>query len=263
MFATVRGYLLAQGLPPAQVNDLLANPQLHFEAGLMARMLARPEKPRDYAQFLTPATIAPAQAFARRHADTLAAVERRTQCPPSVVVAILAIESGLGTYTGKWQAFKVLASQAILDTPQAQAQLARHWPADQRATLAKPEFHERLRKRAAWARQELMALIKLSRQWGVSPWAVMSSPAGALGMSQFMPTSIQNWGADGDGDGRVDLTQAVDAMYSVGNYLHAHGWRRGLSREAQAKVVYTYNHSQPYVDTVLELARRIGVPPKP
>jgi membrane-bound lytic murein transglycosylase B len=82
-------------------------------------------------------------------------------------------------------------------------------------------------------------------------------------MSQFMPTSIQNWGTDGDGDGRVDLTQAVDAMFSVGNYLHAHGWRRGMSRAQQAEVVHTYNHSQPYVDTVLELARRMGVPPRP
>jgi membrane-bound lytic murein transglycosylase B len=135
--------------------------------------------------------------------------------------------------------------------------MTRHWPADQRVTLSKPEFHERLRKRAAWARREIMALIQLSRQWGMSPWSVMGSPAGALGMSQFMPTSIQNWGADGDGDGRVDLTQAVDAMFSVGNYLHAHGWRRGISREVQARVIYTYNHSQPYVDTVLELSRLI------
>ncbi len=257
LFAPLRAQLLAQGLSPAQTDTLFKHPGLHFEAGLMARMLARPEKPRDYAQFFNSTTIKLARDFSRRHAQTLARVQRQTGVSPPVVVSILTIESGLGTYTGRWPAFNVLASQAILDTPLAQAELARRWPASQKATLTRPEFHQRLQKRAAWARSEIMALLKLSKQWGVSPWSVMGSPAGALGMSQFMPTSILLWGADGDGDGRVDLTRPVDAMFSVANYLKAHGWRPGLGRQAQAEVVHAYNHSRPYVDTVLELARRI------
>jgi membrane-bound lytic murein transglycosylase B len=72
-----------------------------------------------------------------------------------------------------------------------------------------------------------------------------------------MPSSLLKWGTDGDQDGRVDLTQNADAIHSVAVYLAAHGWRSGMNRQEQYEVVYTYNHSQAYVNTVLDLAAKI------
>jgi len=43
----------------------------------------------------------------------------------------------------------------------------------------------------------------------------------------------------------------------VANYLKAHGWRPGLSKKSQIKVVLTYNNSKPYAKTVLGLAERL------
>ncbi len=253
----LRVFLLERGLPPREADAMLNHPGVHLEAQLLARMLSAKEKPRDYQQFFKPETIAKAQAFSRRYAKTLSEARVQTGVPGSVVVAILTIESGLGTYTGNWNAFNVLASQAVLDSPLARREMAKFWPDKQKATLSKPEFDQRLRKRASWAREELASLLRLARQWGVSPHSVRGSAAGALGMSQFMPSNIGRYGLDGDGDGRVDLFTPADAIYSVGNYLKMNGWRAGQGRAQQAQVVYTYNHSQPYVDAVLNLAERI------
>ncbi|MFH1035058.1 MAG: lytic murein transglycosylase [Pseudomonadota bacterium] len=255
--APVKAYLVAQGLPAGQAEALLAHPEVRFEDKLLARMLARPERPMDYRQFLRPETVARARHFARQEAPVLAEAQRKSGVPPEVVVAILTIESGLGTYTGKWPTVGVLASQAVLDSPPARQRLARVWPPKQRRYLSTPQCDQRFRKRAAWARAELWGLIQIAKQRGVSPLSFKGSPAGALGMPQFMPSSLLKWGTDGDQDGRVDLNQKADAIHSVAVYLAAHGWRAGLSRQGQYQVVHTYNHSQPYVNTVLDLAARI------
>jgi membrane-bound lytic murein transglycosylase B len=56
-----------------------------------------------------------------------------------------------------------------------------------------------------------------------------SSYAGAIGLPQFMPSSIRSFAIDGDGDGRIDLKQSPkDAIASVGNFMKKHGWQAGM-----------------------------------
>ena len=56
-----------------------------------------------------------------------------------------------------------------------------------------------------------------------------SSYAGAIGLPQFMPSSIRSFALDGDGDGRIDLRQSPkDAIASVGNFMKMHGWQTGM-----------------------------------
>jgi membrane-bound lytic murein transglycosylase B len=56
-----------------------------------------------------------------------------------------------------------------------------------------------------------------------------SSYAGAIGLPQFMPSSIRSFAVDGDGDGRIDLRQSSrDAIASVGNFMKKHGWQTGM-----------------------------------
>ena len=53
--------------------------------------------------------------------------------------------------------------------------------------------------------------------------------AGAMGLPQFMPSSLNRWAVDFDGDGRIDLNgSAADVVGSVAAYLAAHGWQRGM-----------------------------------
>jgi membrane-bound lytic murein transglycosylase B len=56
-----------------------------------------------------------------------------------------------------------------------------------------------------------------------------SSYAGAIGLPQFMPSSIRSYAVDGDGDGHIDLKKSSqDAIASVANFMRKHGWQAGM-----------------------------------
>ena len=81
--------------------------------------------------------------------------------------------------------------------------------------------------------------------------------AGAFGMPQFIPTSYWDYAVDGNKDSRVDLFNADDAIFSIGNYLQRFGWESGLPEEKKKKVLRRYNNSGLYVDTVLAAAAEL------
>ena len=58
---------------------------------------------------------------------------------------------------------------------------------------------------------------------------------------------------DGNGDGRIDLFEDADAIHSIASYLKKHGWRPNQSRKGAFKVIYHYNHSKYYVNTILKI----------
>jgi membrane-bound lytic murein transglycosylase B len=66
---------------------------------------------------------------------------------------------------------------------------------------------------------------------------VRGSYAGAIGLPQFMPGSINRWAVDFDGDGRIDLLgSAADTIGSIANYLAGFGWQRGLPTHYEVTV---------------------------
>jgi membrane-bound lytic murein transglycosylase B len=62
---------------------------------------------------------------------------------------------------------------------------------------------------------------------------------------------------DGDQDGRIDPFSTPDALHSIANYLRGHGWRKDLDREGQHRVIFEYNHSTVYANTVLAIAEKM------
>lgn len=82
------------------------------------------------------------------------------------------------------------------------------------------------------------------------------SSAGAVGWMQFLPSTWHDWGVDGNGDGIADPWNATDAVYSAARYLAASGAHEDLPR-----AVFSYNHSQDYVDAVLAGAARFAADP--
>jgi membrane-bound lytic murein transglycosylase B len=79
-------------------------------------------------------------------------------------------------------------------------------------------------------------------------------------MPQFLPSKYLQFGADGDGDGRVSLYDPEDAVASCARYLQANGWQPGIDRAGRRRVIWSYNRSSPYIDTVLALADRLPPP---
>jgi membrane-bound lytic murein transglycosylase B len=91
-----------------------------------------------------------------------------------------------------------------------------------------PEAPQR-NDRMAFFRDELEATLLFARQNGVDPLSLRGSYAGALGMPQFMPSSLMKYAVDFDGSGAIDLLgSSSDAIGSVAAFLVAHGWQREL-----------------------------------
>ncbi|MEI7590300.1 MAG: lytic transglycosylase domain-containing protein, partial [Deltaproteobacteria bacterium] len=80
---------------------------------------------------------------------------------------------------------------------------------------------------------------------------------GAIGICQFMPSNVFIYGVDVDGDGAVNLFDKQEAFHSVANYISKTGWKKNLSRKEQATVIYQYNHSNTYVETVLTVMEKL------
>jgi hypothetical protein len=85
---------------------------------------------------------------------------------------------------------------------------------------------------------------------------VATSSAGAEGWMAFLPSTFEEWGVDGNGDGEKDIFDPADAIYSAANYLHD----SGAPGDWQA-AVFAYNHADWYVEKVLRYARHFASGP--
>ena len=99
----------------------------------------------------------------------------------------------------------------------------------------------------------LAAIHKVETGFGTGK---ATSSAGAQGPMQFMPGTFQSYGIDGDGDGRANIDDVEDAIFSAANLLCANG---AGDPARLATAIWNYNHSQTYVNEVLTLAASYGV----
>ncbi|MDP2795854.1 MAG: lytic murein transglycosylase B [Sulfurisoma sp.] len=150
-------------------------------------------------RFIEPKRIAAGLRFWREHRAALADANARYGVPEEIVVAIIGIETIYGRNTGRFGTLAALATLAFDYPP-----------------------------RAELFRRELEAMLLLAREQGRDPLSYRGSYAGALGLPQFLPSSVRQWAVDFDDSGRIDLNaSATDAIGSVAHFLQAHGWKPG------------------------------------
>lgn len=260
--------LTADGFNREAMEALFSRPEVLFEPDTMAGKLrslirSRSAEAESLAEalrksyrreYLTPSAIARAKAYLSENRATLEEITARYGVPGEIIVSILHVETHLGKNTGNRRVFNRLASMARVTALESV-----HPHLD--VTLLTPEneafARRRCREKSDWAYGELKALIFYAAQDKIDPLAIRGSIYGAIGLCQFMPSNIFTYGVDADGDGRIDLFSKPDALHSIASYLRGHGWRGGMDRDDQHRVIFAYNHSRIYANTVLTVAEEI------
>jgi membrane-bound lytic murein transglycosylase B len=251
--------LVADGVPLARAVAPFADSRLPSFDGL-GFSLAPSEPAARYRRLLSPASRAEARRCHARHAAAFAAAEAAHGVPASLIAAIIHVESACGRNTGSSPIFHRLARLAMASAPDnLAANVARHAG---RGTARDPAVAERVRTRARYLEEtfypEVRAMFEIADRLGIDPLAMRGSTSGAFGFPQFLPTSYLRHGVDANGDGRVSLYDMEDAAASCANYLAHYGWRADLSTAEKRGVIWQYNRSNPYIDTILTLARHLG-----
>lgn len=215
-------------------------------------------KPLVYAGVITPENVEKCRAFLEANKAAFEYAERTSGVPRQIAVSLLFVETRLGTFLGKEKAFYTLASMASARRPEAISGYVAKLPGASSAPDRLGWIQTRMEQRSDWAYKELVALLKNLRSSGEDPLVMPGSIYGAIGMCQFMPTNIDHYGADGDGDGVVNLFTVPDAVASLSNYLAKHGWSKAATRAQKQKVIKSYNRIDIYANTILGLAEAQG-----
>jgi len=150
-------------------------------------------------------TVSQGKAFMQQNAYALNRASERYGVPGHVIAALIGVETLYGKNQGSFRALDALATLAF-DYPD----------------MSRPE-------RAAMFRDNLADLIELDLTGKVNARTLKGSYAGAVGIPQFMPSSIKRFAVSADGQTKIDLNMnPADAIMSIANYLVEHGWQRGL-----------------------------------
>ncbi len=143
--------------------------------------------------------VAKGKALIQQNAALLASIEERYGVEPQTLVAVWGMESNFGQIMGSRSVIRSLATLAYEG------------------------------RRPAFAQSQLIAALQILQHGDVKPERMIGSWAGAMGQTQFIPTTYDTHAVDFDGDGRRDIwDSSADALASTAHYLQASGWRHGL-----------------------------------
>jgi len=138
------------------------------------------------------------QALLNQYADALSAIEQRYGVDRQALVAVWGMESSFGQFQGTQSVIRSLATLAYEGR--------------------RPQF----------AQDQLIAALQIIQHGDIDAPSMLGSWAGAMGQTQFIPTTYNTHAVDFDGDGRRDIWNSpTDALASTAHYLQSSGWQKG------------------------------------
>lgn len=175
------------------------------------------------------------KAALRKHARVLDRIEAQYGVPKEVVVAVWGLESAYGTFRGSEPTISALATLAFDG------------------------------RRARFFESELINALTILQNGDIAPDKMTGSWAGAMGHTQFMPSSFNAYAVDFTGDGRRDIwsNDPSDALASTANYLARFGWQENIPWGVEVELPDGFDYSQTG-DRVRKTAtawRQLGVRP--
>lgn len=199
--AGFRGRAASQGISQATIDRAFRN--IGYLPGVIERDRNQTEFKRSLEDYLAIAAsderVRMGKQALSRHGSTLAAVESRYGVEAEVVTAIWGLESKYGTRRGDIPVMSSLSTLAFDG------------------------------RRGAFFEKQLMAALRILQRGDTTPENMKGSWAGAMGHTQFIPTSFEAFAVDFTGDGRRDIwsDNPADSLASTAAYLQRNGWRRG------------------------------------
>ncbi|MBP2551255.1 lytic murein transglycosylase [Neorhizobium galegae] len=189
----------AQGIPASVVQQAFSGvsynrPTIRADRGQKSFKLS-------FDEFLqkrgASAIISRGKTMKASNAALFANIERRYGVPAGPILAIWGMETGFGSFMGDQHTLSAVATLAY-DC-----------------------------RRSAYFTEQLYAALQLVARGDLSPSA-KGAAHGEIGQTQFLPLNVIRYGADGDGDGHIDMVRSrADALASTANFLVGHGWQRG------------------------------------
>ena len=216
--AWVNGYrarAAARGIPAGVISDAMGS------AGFLPEVIEKDRNQTEFTRTLEdylaiaakPERVDMGQAKLRQHSAALAQIEARYGVEPHGVAAVWGLESFYGTRRGNVPVVSALATLAY----------------DGR----RGEFFE----------QQLTAALKIIANGDTSARGMTGSWAGAMGHTQFIPTSYLAYAVDFNGEGRRDIwsEDPTDSLASTAAYLAKSGWQRGVPWGMEVRLPQGFN----------------------
>ncbi|MEO6078274.1 MAG: lytic murein transglycosylase B [Steroidobacteraceae bacterium] len=204
---------MQHGFDPAGITGVLRDAQTQPR---ILQLIQRPAERRlawwEYRkQFVTEERIDGGVKVWQTHREELARIADRSGVPAEYLVAITGVETSYGRNTGRYRVLDALATLGFDYPP-----------------------------RSEFFRRELEQFLLMTREDGVDPRMPLGSYAGAMGIAQFMPSSVRAYAVDDGQDGHRDLSEyGPDVFASIANYFVMHGWSAGQP------VLAEINHGNP------------------
>ncbi len=175
------------------------------------------------------AIISQGRARKAKNASFYAGLEQQYGVPAGVIIAIHGMETGFGNFMGDTNVVSAIATLA--------------WDC----------------RRNDFFTPHLIGALKLVDQGSITAKSV-GAKHGELGHTQFLPGNALQYGVDGNGDGRVDLTNLSDALATTANYLRGKGWKPGKGYqegEPNFAVIKEWNAAKVYQQAIAIMGGKI------
>lgn len=229
-----RAEALAAGISAATFDQAFAGVQP--DPAVIEADRSQPEFTRPVWQYLegaiSPQRVRSGRRLLSEHATTLDQIEARYGVDRETLVAVWGLESSFGQIMGDKSVIRSLA------------------------TLA----HEG--RRPAFAKSQLIAALEILQHGDVAPQRMRGSWAGAMGQTQFIPTTYNTHAVDFDGDGKRDIwNSSADALASAAHYLQASGWKQGKAWGFEVELPEGFDYALADTEIRKPLAewRRLGL----